>query len=173
MSEHDPWSIRRNDSTAVIGPTVHRPHALRYSDGQISHVVAWLDDDGAALLRERMMLLDPALPEGVHQAPDGTLIWLSDETETAPVGWEVVLDGEPFTRLLPARWYEVRPIPKPETERVPLHKVIGCVLPACDWTVAWLHVGPGGRCTAYAITGDDQVEHHFTVSADGTVEVVR
>lgn len=76
---------------------------------------------------------DP-LPEGVHRAPDGTLLAKGCDR---PEGWERLFnadrDGwsdEPVPSHCLGMWYEVRPVPpQPETVQVPWQEAPGRRLP--------------------------------------------
>jgi len=85
-----------------------------------------------------------SLPDGVHAAPDGTLLcrgrdlpagaWerflIGDDYGCDDYGWTLNGDVE-VDAPYQDRWYEVRPVPpEPETERVPLHELRGRRLPS-------------------------------------------
>jgi len=118
-----------------------------------------------------------SLPEGVHAAPDGTLLAKGDAVRKLPEGWQrrlrdVAAWRDDHQRADLTAWYEVRPVPpEPETERVRWQDAIGRTLPdGCEITGALpgtetpgtLFVNDGA---GYAIVG-------ATSDSDGCVSVL-
>ncbi len=122
-------------------------------------------------------MLDPDLPEGVHQAPDGRL-WLDEDTRTpdgyqrrTKKGWTSL----PANTRKQGVLIEVRPTPPPKTEKVGLHELQHRRLPGCDWYVGSIgqrHNSSTGYSDWIADDGDVGRYQVLTLDGDGTVEVL-
>lgn len=117
------WYVKRNSYSA--DPDDLTRHALFWGHQRW----ACLTDEQADVL-DRLLALDAPsdLPPGVHQAPDGTLLWFSGKRAVQPDGFDVWMAGGVFTGWVADRWYEVRPV-APEPELVPWWEALGRTLP--------------------------------------------
>ena len=179
--------------TEVTGPLLRLERDADPGDLKFPHrliwngVLAWLTDAEAADFEARYWTGDlprptpPAarvLPEGVHEAPDGTLLWKCERDgfkaypeRVTPPGYAAWLGIDNVSQgAMPGRWYEVRPIPDPEPEPVPHTESIGRVTTESPYPVTSYHGhADGGRWVLCDSVNADGVKNGWDrVNADSS-----
>jgi len=104
----------------------------------LASVLGVRDGETATEAIRRCLTPPSPYPEGVHRAPDGTLLARGAAVRSLDDTWQrryaigsdsYAWNSAPHRIAAPGRWYEVRRVPDPDTELVPWWEAVGRKLP--------------------------------------------